>query len=477
MTAYTRVPVEPERNELAPGTTVGEFEVVHKLGHGGMGTVYGAVHPVIGKKGAIKVLRRELCTDQKEVARFVQEARAVNQIGHPNIVDVFSFGTLADGRSYLIMEWLTGSSLRARLERGPLSRREIVDIAGDIIRALEATHAQKIIHRDLKPDNVFLVDVPGERPRAKLLDFGVAKLTAESFSGGQTRAGAMLGTPQYIAPEQARGEPDTRSDIYALGVLLFELIAGRPPFIGETTTDVVSQHLLEDAPALSSCADKISPRLDALFAAMLSKEPDERPSLRRVQSDLQELLGKSDPLRTATRAQIAGGRKSSTGLKIGLALLLGAAAATIAFLVVSSSNKREPVAVASGSAPVQRESPPPPPPPPKPVKQEVVPVDAAVEPAAPEVDPQIGHVVIHAPQKGIKLTANGVTVDAETRIPLPWGKAEIMGTYRGQTKRELIIVEAGKTLDVHIEVKTRAPSKGRPGKEPVVDDPLNNGIR
>src|SRR5262249_62007551 len=141
----------PRAPDLAAGTVVGEYHIVGKLGEGGMGAVYASKHPVIGKKAAVKVISQELCTDPEAVERFVQEARAVNQIGHPNIVDVFSFGTLADGRCYFVMEWLQGQSLAGRLQQGRLPVREAVEILDPICRALEAAHERGIIHRDLKP--------------------------------------------------------------------------------------------------------------------------------------------------------------------------------------------------------------------------------------------------------------------------------------------------------------------------------------
>src|SRR5688572_8854848 len=240
--------------ELRAGTLVGEYEVNGKLGQGGMGVVYSATHPVIGKKAALKVLRKNLCADVEAVERFIQEARAVNQIGHPNIVDIFAFGTLSDERSYLVMELLTGESLQQRLRRAPLQRDELCHYGDAIARALEAAHNQRIIHRDLKPENVFLHEVRGERPMVKLLDFGIAKLTdTDDNRAGLTRTGAMMGTPQYISPEQARGYAiDYRADIYSLGVMLFEMAAGRPPFAADNAMDMVARHLYEAPPRLTA---------------------------------------------------------------------------------------------------------------------------------------------------------------------------------------------------------------------------------
>src|SRR3954471_5448371 len=163
--------------DLAVGEMVGEYRVEGELGRGGMGRVYAATHPVIAKRAAIKVLHPELSVNTEAVERFIQEARSVNQIGHPNIVDIFAFGTLPDGRSYFVMEWLRGESLHTRIERERLPIAEALVMLETITVALEAAHEKGIVHRDLKPDNVFLVEVKGDRPQVKLLDFGIAKLS------------------------------------------------------------------------------------------------------------------------------------------------------------------------------------------------------------------------------------------------------------------------------------------------------------
>src|SRR5512139_835820 len=168
---------------LAPGTMVGEYKVERLVGEGGMGQVYGAVHPVIGKRAAIKVLLPEICRSRQMVERFVMEARSVNQIGHPNIVDVFAFGALPDGRQYMVMEWLKGEALSDRLARGILPLAETCDVLLAISAALDAAHEKGIIHRDLKPHNVFLVDVKGAKQIVKLLDFGLVKLMGPEDDG------------------------------------------------------------------------------------------------------------------------------------------------------------------------------------------------------------------------------------------------------------------------------------------------------
>src|SRR5882724_3491112 len=203
--------------ELTEGAPVGEYEIQNQIGEGAMGTVFSAIHPLIGKKVAIKVLKPELCANQGSIDRFVHEAQAVNKIGHPNIVDVFSLGELPDGRAYMVMEWLRGEDLKTRLARGPVSVPDACDILDGIARALDAAHGKQIIHRDLKPDNVFLHKVDDGPLMVKLLDFGIAKLVRVTPGTEKTQTGNMLGTPKYISPEQARGiSVDYRSDIYSL---------------------------------------------------------------------------------------------------------------------------------------------------------------------------------------------------------------------------------------------------------------------
>ena len=202
--------------------------LVRLLGEGGMGAVYSATHPVIGKQAAIKVLSRSLCAEPAAVERFQLEARAVNQIRHPNIVDVFSIGKLHDGRSYFVMEWLQGCTLEARIHSGRMMLGEAAAILEQVCDALEAAHEKQIVHRDLKPENVFLVAVRGNRQLVKLLDFGIAKLApGDMLRSTKPRTGVVMGTPAYMSPEQARGKSvDHRTDIYALGGMAYHMVLG-----------------------------------------------------------------------------------------------------------------------------------------------------------------------------------------------------------------------------------------------------------
>ncbi len=276
--------------ELPEGTVVGEYRIDKKIGEGGMGVVYAATHPMIGKRAAIKVISASLGTNAVVVERFVQEARSVNQIGHPNIVDVFAFGTLPDGRSYFVMEHLLGESLRMRLYRAFMSIPDAIQILDEIAGALEAAHEKGIVHRDLKPDNVFLSNVRGGFIHVKLLDFGIAKLITE---GGiaKTNTGELMGTPGYLSPEQARGKNvDARTDIYALGAMMYEMITGRLPFIAEAPMDIVMMHITTPPTPPSHYKADIPALLEQTLLAMLAKDPAQRPTLAHVRNVFAELV-------------------------------------------------------------------------------------------------------------------------------------------------------------------------------------------
>jgi serine/threonine-protein kinase len=272
--------------DLAPGTLVGDYRIDHTIGIGGMGAVYGATQPVIGKRVAIKLLHQS--KSQIALNRFVKEARAVNLIGHPNIVDVFGFGMTDDGRAYLVMELLVGETLAVRAKRGPMSLAEIAEVLIEVTQALEAAHEAGVIHRDLKPENVFLTKRKGALT-VKLLDFGIAKLISDSEPGmsDDTRPGVLIGTPQYVSPEQVFGKVlDGGADIYALGVVAFELMAGRPPFVASEAFELFEKHAKLRPPKPSAFNAELPEAADVLIGSMLAKEPGERPSLVAIRDAL-----------------------------------------------------------------------------------------------------------------------------------------------------------------------------------------------
>jgi len=268
---------------VTPKQSIGSYRILDKLGEGGMGTVYIAEHELLGKKVAIKVLLPEHSSDPELVQRFFNEARAATRINHPGIVEIFEFGYDKDRSAYIVMECLRGESLGARLAREhTLSAATTVRLMSQVAGALAQAHREGIVHRDLKPDNIFVVPDPdvigGER--AKILDFGIAKLSEQTGSGVKTRAGAVIGTPTYMAPEQFRGAAgvDHRADIYALGAVIYEMLTGRPPFIGEGMAELMEKHLLEPPPPPRSLVPTIPPALERVVLRALAKRPEDRQS-------------------------------------------------------------------------------------------------------------------------------------------------------------------------------------------------------
>jgi len=266
------------------GLRIRNYEVVELLGEGAMGTVWLALHAVTGRQAAIKFLRPELMQDESEVARFLDESRATSAVRHPNVVDVREAGMLRDGSThYLMMEFLEGESLRRRLQRSrPLPIHEAIEIACQIAAALDAAHQLQIIHRDLKPENLYLVpdEAVAEAVRVKVLDFGIAKLCGNRNNApARMRTGVLLGTPQYMSPEQCLGVPgeiDHRTDIYALGTILYEMLCGQVPFVSEGIGEILICQVFEPPPSLRTHSPEIPESLERVVLRALAKNPDER---------------------------------------------------------------------------------------------------------------------------------------------------------------------------------------------------------
>ena len=270
------------------GRKIGEYEIVSRIGVGGMGAVYEGRQPLIGKRVAVKVLLPSLSNEQELVERFLSEARAVNEIRHRGIVDIFSFGQLPEGAHYFVMEFLQGEAFdRIIRQRAPLPLAEALTWAEEALDALDAAHAAGIIHRDIKPSNLFLVNTGRGRPYVKLLDFGIAKLGAlQGESTPQTRASVILGTPDYISPEQARGKPiSPQTDLYAMGAVLFEMVTGQRLFKGENTLATMWAHVEDPPPVPSSLRADLPPALDEIILWALEKNGTSRPPSAAVMRD------------------------------------------------------------------------------------------------------------------------------------------------------------------------------------------------
>ena len=286
------VQVKPAQGDPLIGTRVGSFQIVRMLGRGGMGTVYLGEHPVIGSKVAVKFLHASMAHEPEVVARFYDEARAVNLIGHENIVGVYDLSLLPPDRYYYVMEYLDGETLAALERRGRVPTLAGLAVLLQLCDALSAAHEQGVVHRDLKPENVFLVSRRGQPHFVKLVDFGIAKL--RGAGQGRTQAGVLVGTPEYMAPEQCDDGPiDARTDVYALGVMAFELFTGQLPFTTHSTTQLLLAHLGKPPPRPSSIAP-VDPQLEAAILRALEKDPRTRfqdmaefaDALRPVQKSL-----------------------------------------------------------------------------------------------------------------------------------------------------------------------------------------------
>jgi serine/threonine-protein kinase len=267
----------PAGDDMLLGTMVGAYRVARLLGVGGMGRVYKGVHPNIGSRVAIKVLSRE-CSERRDlVERFFAEARAVNLIRHENIVNVLDLATLPDGRPYIIMEYLDGAPLSgvvevAQLRAQPLPLGGLARLAAEVLDALDAAHGKGIVHRDLKPDNVYVTP----SGRAKVLDFGIAKLS-DTPVGSATRTGSLLGTPHYMSPEQAAGRTvDHRTDIYAMGVILFECATGQKPFNAEALFDLLRKHIEAPPPSPRGFRPDLPEAFEQVILTALAKAPEAR---------------------------------------------------------------------------------------------------------------------------------------------------------------------------------------------------------
>jgi serine/threonine-protein kinase len=297
--AATAPPLEPIPISAAigPGVSLGSYQILEPLGEGGMGQVFIAQHTRLGKRVAIKVLRPEYATNPSTLRRFFQEAQAAGQIENPHIVQIFDFGDDGPGRNYIVMELLNGADLsQIRQRDGPIALPRMLSIVRQIGAGLAAAHDRAIIHRDLKPENVFLVRDEGA-DYVKLLDFGLAKLSDSRYgSVAKSQFGMVMGTPDFMSPEQAAGTAvDARTDLYSFATLVYWMVAGVLPFQAETFSQILIQRATQPAPPLpstSASGERVPTALREAVARGLEQAPDKRPSnVREFVRLIEESLG------------------------------------------------------------------------------------------------------------------------------------------------------------------------------------------
>src|SRR5450755_1684220 len=323
----------------------GQYQVLEKIGTGGMGSVYKASQPAMNRMVAIKILHPKLANRKDLTSRFRREARAMSQLSHPNTVKVFNFGELEeDGSLYIVMEMLEGKNLNQSVRKeGPIPRERAIPILIQVCGALQEAHDLGIVHRDLKPENIFLSRQGGINDYPKVLDFGLAKVTERQMNPGSiilTQEGMVFGTPEFMSPEQAQGRTlDARSDIYSLAVILYEVLTGKLPFSAKTPMEYIQKHVTEPIIPLSQrVADKQFPKeLDEVMARALSKKPEDRfqtaaefaEALRPFGGAAAQALPSLRPDKPAASMALPStqsGTPSSEKKSVGSGLLIGVAA-------------------------------------------------------------------------------------------------------------------------------------------------------
>jgi serine/threonine-protein kinase len=376
----------PDTDLLPPGREVGPWRIERLLGAGGMGDVYAVVHKDIGKRAALKVMHRDLSRGL-HAERVQLEGQVVNRFEHPNVVDIFDSGSV-DGRPYLVMQRLEGVTLAHLAASGRMPPGLATEILVQLCDALGAAHAANIVHRDLKPDNIFLVSKGPVTPQVKLLDWGIAKVIDDGER--RTMHGQLIGTPDYLAPEQACGNPITPStDVYALGVIAYRLFAGCLPFAATTAQDMLTMHV-RDAPLRPTLMwPEIPTRLEELLLAMLAKDPRLRPSIDHVRRQLVQVaaLLVHACVPAAIDARDGNTRRTASGLAPATRML-----AITAIVLAAIASSSVPTNIGASQVPARLIAPPPPPPPlfapPAPVESPETLPPLRLEEPAPAVRPR-----------------------------------------------------------------------------------------
>ncbi|HEY9773339.1 MAG TPA: serine/threonine-protein kinase [Planktothrix sp.] len=347
------------------GTTLaGNYEIESVIGHGGMGVVYKARHALMDRTVAIKMLQAQLISDSMSVKRFQQESKAASRINHPNVITVYDFGISPTGQPYIVMDYLEGISLADVIKHeGQVSVERAIRVVAQACDALDHAHKQGVVHRDLKPTNIVLVKYDDEADFVKVVDFGVAKLMNSGADGQRlTQAGEVCGSPVYMSPEQCMGmELDPRSDIYSMGVVIYETLTGKLPILGKTMVDTMSKHISEQAPRFSETRPDlyIPERLESVIFKALAKDPiDRHQTMEELKNDLELAIprpGRSQVLRTQNAPEGAAVAAAifADPKKIGIAVVIAACAIGAAGFAVAHMHNPKP-------APARVTAPPPP---------------------------------------------------------------------------------------------------------------------
>jgi serine/threonine-protein kinase len=464
-----------ERDDPYIGLTLNSRYKLEKLvGEGGMGTVYLAKHIVIGKQVAVKILRSDLARNRDNVNRFLREAKAASKIGNPHIVDIFDFGELDDGSSYFVMEYISAKNLADIIDAEKrLSVERVYNIGHQIAAGLGAAHACGIIHRDLKPDNIMIVNRHENGEFVKILDFGIAKVTTADDSK-LTRAGIVFGTPHYMSPEQASGvELDHRSDIYSLGVVLYEMLSGQRPFNADNVMAILSKHCNEVPIPVRELAVHCSPRLEAVILRCLEKKPDDRfQSMSELAAEL--LRAQLDDASESVAPPPSSGKRAQppglyTAVKVLTIMLVVIVVAIV--LQLRSAASVAPERPLNAVMPVIFEHPPvvvlPPteaPPPPEPPPQGIE------APQPPQQDPKVVRVSLDAMSSSLGGTVKAVAIirgKVNTKIELPAiidvpkGK-HVNVTVRAPGHNSELVILNGSKMSVSVTLKPIKPIDALP---------------
>jgi serine/threonine protein kinase len=473
--------------DLEPGHIVGEYRIDGKLGQGAFGTVYRAVHPLIDKLVAIKVLARRYSVDPEMVSRFIAEARAVNQIRNRNIIDIFSFGGLEDGRQYYVMEYLDGEPFDATLDRiGKLPLAQALPILRGVAKALDAAHAKGIAHRDLKAENVFLATDPDGGVWPKLLDFGIAKLLApDDGLKHKTRTGMPVGTPYYMSPEQCRGKDvDHRTDYYAFGILAYRALAGTFPFDADNPMSILMQQVNVDAEPPSTHAPELPAAIDDVVLWLMAKDPNDRPpdlrtAMRAFEEAAQSVGVDIRPTQSwdlqsgphgglQTQPPVAVPRRSvsiAPATKSRLPILVGVLAVAAVALGVLVAKKRmaapaqQPAAVAVSQPPA--------------VDAAAADAPAAEAPTPTPAEPTTVIVTITGAPEGTEvLVGTEVIGAAPGPVQLPKSERPVALTFRADGYLPLarpLVPDVDKTFEVSLKKKPRRSATSKSTRDDIID--------